>query len=358
MTTLHSRRTSSQVLRHAGGLTLFSVVILSTAELFAQCAGVTCADPMKACVCVVDPVEAPISLVPFGTVVRQPARVGQSLSVGDQLSSVRPDAIAEVGCPGGSEVKLHGVFLAIIKPSAQGQDCAFDLLAGSADVLGTKPTQVEAGETLMASKTTRYGIRVRRAGTALNVECLVFEGEAQVRYANRWDRGVKEGGKTTWRLGAGDPAQATVTDIDVRATSGVYARADLARMRIRGETPANPRATLSELNSRYATVMLRPRDTQARIQLAALQTDLGNSGQVLYHVQRAEQIGPVRDDQKTAIAVMKYTALKRTGRDADANVEIEKVRALDPAQYERIRKLDPAKIRLGDPALKQLRQSP
>jgi hypothetical protein len=105
-------------------------------------------------------------------------------------------------------------------------------------------------------------------------------------------------------------------------------------------------------------VLMRPRDAQARIRMAALQTDLGNSKQVLYHVQRAEQAGPVRDDHRTPIAVMKYTALKRTGRDAEANVEIEKVRTLDPAQYERLRKLDPATIRLADPAFEPLRKKP
>jgi hypothetical protein len=306
-------------------------------------------------VCVLDPVDAPVSLVPFGTVIRQPARAGQSLSSGDQLSSVRADAIAEIACPGGSEVKLHGQFLAIIKPGAPGQDCAIDLLAGSADVLGAKPTQVEAGDTLMGSATTLYGIRVRRAGTDLNVECLVFEGAAQVRYANRWSRSVNEGAKTAWRQGAGDPVQAQVTDVDVRATSNVYARADLARLRVRGERPPDERTLMNQLTASYATVMMRPKDAQARIRLAALQTDLGNSKQVLYHVQRAEQAGPARDDQKTAIAVMKYTALKRTGREAEATAEIEKVRTLDSAQYERIRMMDPAKIRLADPALQPVR---
>jgi hypothetical protein len=357
MNTLHFGHATSRRRWHVGGLTLFLIGVLSAAEVSAQC-GVPCADPMKACVCVIEPVDAPVNLVPFGSVMRQPARVGLSLSSGDQLSSVRADAIAEVACPGGSEVKLHGQFLAIVRPSGPGQDCVFDLLAGNADVLGAKPTQVEAGDTLMGSSTTLYSIRVRRTGEALDVECLVFEGEAQVRYANRWSRGIKEGSKTAWRLGSGDPTQLQVTDPDVRATSSVYARADLARLRIRGERPSDPRALLNELNASYARVMTRPRDAQARLQLAALQTDLGNSKQVLYHVQRAEQAGPVREDDKTAIAVMKYTALKQTGRDAEANVEIEKVRVLDPAQYERIRKLDPAKIRLSDPALQRIRKTP
>jgi hypothetical protein len=210
----------------------------------------------------------------------------------------------------------------------------------------------------MGSTTTQYGIRVRRSGATLNVECLVFEGEAQVRYASRWSRGVKEGGKTTWRQGAGDPAQAVVSEQDVRATSTVYARADLARLRLRGERPADARALFNDLNTRYATVMMRPRDAQARIQLAALQTNLGNSPQVLYHLQRAEQSGPVPDSQKTAVAVMKYTALRRTGRDAEANVEIEKVRQLDPAEFQRIRGVDPATIRVTEPAPRRPRDVP
>ena len=339
------------------GFTLMFIGVLSIAELRAQCA-VPCTDAMKACLCVVDPSDAPVALTPFGSVLRQPARIGQALSPGDQLMSVREDAIAEVTCPGGSEIKLHGRFMAIVKPSAQGQDCVFDLLAGSADVLGAKPTQLEAGDTLMGSTTTQYGIRVRRTGETLNVECVVFEGEAQVRYANRWSRSIAEGGKTMWRQGTPDPAQGQVSEQDVRATSNVYARADLARLRLRGERPADPRALLNELNTQYASVMMRPRDAQARIRLAALQTDLGNSSQVLYHLQRAEQTAPVPDAQRKAVAVMKYTALKRTGRDAEANVEIEKVRQLDPAEYQRIRGLDPAKIRLADPALRDLRRLP
>jgi len=340
------------------GFTVLFIGVLSIAELSAQCSAVTCADSMRACVCVIDPADAPIALTPFGTVQRQPARAGQALSPGDQLMSVREDAIAEVTCPGGSEIKLHGRFLAIVKPSAPGQDCVFDLLAGSADVIGTKPTQLEAGDTLMGSTTTQYGMRVGRSGETLNVECLVFEGEAQVRYANRWSRGIKEGGKTTWRQGTGDPAPAQVSEQDVRATSTVYARADLARLRLRGERPADARALFNELNTRYATVMTRPRDAQARIRLATLQTNLGNSPQVLYHLQRAEQAAPVPDSQRTAVAVMKYTALRRTGRDAEATVEIEKVRQLDPAEYQRLRGLDPAKIRLADPVLREFRRLP
>jgi hypothetical protein len=204
----------------------------------------------------------------------------------------------------------------------------------------------------MGSTTTQYGIRVQR-DASVRVECVVFEGQAQVRYANRWIRAVNESGKSTWRQGAGDPVLVQVSDSDVREASSVYVRADLARLRIRRERP-DP-ALRDQLSATYTAVMRRPRDAQARIQLAALQTELSNPKQVLYQLQRAEQIEPPRDEQRAAVAVMKYAALKQTGRDAEANVEIEKVRTLDPAQYERLRGLDPAKIRLADPALRPLR---
>jgi hypothetical protein len=319
------------------------VAFLGAAELEAQCTA-PCTDATKACVCVLDPADAPVSLTPLGTVQRQPARVGQPLSPGDQLLSTRPDAIAELTCPGGSEVKLHGAFHAVIRPTAQGQDCVFDLLAGNADVLGVKPTQGTVGETVMGSSSTQYGIRVRRTGNALNVECLVFEGEAEVKYANRWSRVLKDTTKSTWSQGRGDPLEARVVESDIRATSGVYARADLARRPIGGQTPADRRALLNELTATYTAVMARPRDPQARILLAALQTNLRNSKQVLYHLQRAEK-EPTRNEQKIDIAIMKYAALKQTGRDTEANVEIEKVRQLDPTQYEKLRLADPAAIR-------------
>lgn len=330
---------------HAGPLSVLTLLVafLGAAELEAQCT-TPCTDAAKACLCVLDPADASVRLTPLGTVQPQQARVGQPLSPGDQLLSTRQEAIAELTCPGGSEVKLHGVFHAVIRPPAQGQDCVFDLLAGNADVIGVKPTQGVVGETVMGSSSTQYGIRVRRAGNALNVECLVFEGEAEVKYAGRWSRVLKDTTKSTWTQGRGDPVAAQVMDSDIRATSAVYARADLARRPMRGETPADRRALLNELTTTYAAVMTRPRDPQARIQLAALQTNLRNSKQVLYHLQRAEN-EPTRNEQKIDIAIMKYAALKQTGRDTEANVEIEKVRQLDPMQYEKIRSIDPATIR-------------
>lgn len=337
-----SERSARVHLRRLSVLTLV-VAFLGVAELEAQCT-TACSDATKACLCVLDPATASVSLTILGSVQRQTARVGQPLSPGDQLLSTRPDAIAELTCPGGSEIKLHGVFHAVIRPTAQGQDCVFDLLAGNADVLGVKPTQGVVGETVMGSSSTQYGIRVRRADNTLNVECLVFEGEAEVKYANRWSRVLKDTTKSTWTQGRGDPVASQVMESDIRATSGVYARADLARSSMKGQTPADQRALQNELTATYAAVMTRPRDPQARIQLAALQTNLRNSKQVLYHLRRAES-EPTRNDQKLDIAVMKYAALKQTGRDAEANVEIEKVRQLDPMQYEKIRSVDPAAIR-------------
>lgn len=304
----------------------------------AQPCDASCTDSTKPCVCLIDPVDARVTLTPFGTVTRELAQVGRALDPGDQLLNLDDGAIVEIVCPAGSEIKLHGQFHTIVQPSGTDRDCVFNLLAGNADVLATKPTELQAGETIMGSVSTQYGMHVWRDDRDLNVECTVFEGDAVVRYGDRWRFDLSDSSKANWAVGRIEPDLARVTTADIDATSMVYARADLARLQRRGETPADPQALLRDLNATYAQVLTRPKDVPSRVQMAELQTKLNNPSQGLYHLQRAEKLQPAQDAEKATIASLKYTVLTQLGREEEAQIEIGKVRQLNPALYrERVR---------------------
>src|SRR5688572_24081595 len=81
-----------------------------------QCESV-CSDPTKTCICVVAPAEAQFDLTRVGAQLEQ-GRIGIALNPGDQIANSGAETIVELACPGGSEVKLHGAFHAVVLPSS------------------------------------------------------------------------------------------------------------------------------------------------------------------------------------------------------------------------------------------------
>jgi hypothetical protein len=315
----------------------FSVLLASAGAAAQQCDGI-CTDPTKACICVVAPPDADFGLTRLGAVEAEKGRLGHALGVGDRLSNLGEDTIVELACPGGSEVKLHGQFQVIVLPSSEGQDCAFNLLAGNANVLARMPTTLDAGEAVMGSITTQYGMSVFREGDRPHFECVVFEGEAQVRYRDgRIPLG--ESSRASWSTATAwrsvEVTKVTATEID--AASLVYARADVARLTARGEQPADQRALVAELRGAYAKVFARPRDADARVQMASMQTNLRNPRQVLFHLEQAEQLEASRTDQSADIAELKYTAYVQLGQQENANIEAQRLRAIDANRYRALR---------------------
>jgi hypothetical protein len=317
-------------------------------DLAAEECSADCSHPEKACLCVVAPGGSRIGLTPIGSVERQAAKLGQALEIGDELVNTAEDAIVELACPGGSEVKLHGQFRAVIMPSGEGQDCAFNLLAGGADVLTDKPTQVQGGETVMASVRTQYSMRVWRSPDSSNVECVVFEGEAEVQnLAVRSRRSLTSSTKAVWTNGRLVRDVNSVSRRDIETASMLYARADVARLQTRGMQIADPGVLQASLVRSYAAVLAQPNQVQPRIALAALQTDWRMPKQALYQLTKAEKNAPVREDEKVAIAATKFVAYKQTGREQEAAQESEKVRKMDRATYDRLMTLDPAVLKPG-----------
>jgi hypothetical protein len=356
--------TRKQTMRFGCCLALCTFIFaLAAGELPAEECGADCSHPEKACLCVVAPGGSRISLTPIGSVERQAAKLGQALEIGDELVNTAEDAIVELACPGGSEVKLHGQFRAVIMPGAEGQDCAFNLLAGGADVLTDKPTQVQGGETVMGSVRTQYSMRVWRTPDNSNVECVVFEGEAEVQnLAARSRRALTSSTKAIWTNGRLVRDVNSVSRRDIETASLLYARTDVARLQSRGMEIADAGVLQASLVRGYAAVMVQPNQAQPRITLAALQTDWRMPKQALYQLTKAEKSEPARQEEKVAIAATKFVAYKQIGREQEAAVESEKVRRMDPATYERLRTLNPAVLkpsaterpRATDPATQRL----
>ncbi len=310
--------------------------LLASAGAAAQQCESVCSDPSKTCICVVAPPDAQFGLTRVGAQLEQ-GRVGLALNPGDQITNSGAETIVELACPGGSEVKLHGAFHAVVLPSSEGQDCAFNLLDGSAEVLARMPTSLDAGEAVMGSITTQYGMRVSRGVEMTRFECVVFEGVAQVRYGQRQPFDLAESRQTSWTLGRQPAETQGVTGEAVAAAARIYARTDVARLAARGEQPADAAALLEQLSTAYTSVLARPRDVDARARMASLQASVGNSRQVLYQVEQAERIDPAGTQRNADLAEFKYGAYLRLGQQDNANAQAERIRTIDPERLNRLR---------------------
>lgn len=327
------------------------ILVLWKLPLSAEQCSNDCAHPTKACLCVLAPGAGKVTITSLGTSEAQPALLGQALEIGDQIVSTEGAALIELSCPKGSQVKFHGNLRTVIRPSIEGQDCAFDLLSGASDVQASAPTEMQAGDVTMGSKSTLYRMRVSKTPEGPNVECLVFEGEAQVRTSRQQNyRSLSSSSKAAWTNGrrVAGPEQARVTARDVEATARIYALTDILRLRSQNaEVPDDLRA---DLVKGYAGVLARAGDAQPRIELAVIQTNAGIARQALYHLNQADRIPTLNPQQRTAIASTKVVVYTKLGRQQETATELEKVRRLDPAVYQNLRRQDLKNLRIWQPA--------
>jgi len=314
-----------------------------------QCSN-DCTHATKACLCVLAASKGSVTITSLGSTEAQPALLRQALEIGDQIATTEGTALIELSCPGGSQVKFHGNLRTVIRPSIEGQDCAFDLLSGASDVQASAPTELQAGDVTMGSKSTLYGMRVWRTPDGPNVECLVFEGEAQVRGSQQQNyQSLLSSSKAAWTNGrrlAGSE-QARVTPPDIEATARIYALTDILRLRSQNtEVPDHLRA---DLIKSYAGVLARANDAQSRIDLAVIQTNAGIARQALYHLNQADRIPTLDPQQRTAIASTKVVVYTKLGRQQETTTELDRVRRLDPTVYENLRRQDLKNLRNWQP---------
>ena len=311
------------------------VVLLPLAAHAAEACSSDCTHKTKACVCAID--GRGVTLTAIGGVDRQPLRLAQALDPGDEIASTDPNAVVALTCPGSSSVNLHGRFRSVVLPPATGQDCAVSLLAGSADVQATSPTQVSAGTTLMGSKRTTYGMRVSPDST---VACVVFEGEVDVH--NLVTGAVRPLGaqmSASWKGGALQQFGAPIGPADLAATARLYARAETARARALDVPVSNAAVLQRDLEARHLAVLSAPHDAAARIDLAAVQARARLSIPALYQLGVADRQA-TQPDQAAAIAATRWVIYKQDRRDEDAAREAERLRTIDPARYKLLQQIE------------------
>src|SRR6185295_2368107 len=253
-------------------------------------------------------------------------RVGDRFEAGDELTAIS-DVTIELTCPEGSAVKFSGRFRAFISASKDKEDCAINLLAGQADIITNHPTSIESGERVAGSKGTVYSIRVNRDAQGSTLWCAVLDGEVEVRGQSGDPSGLKGGSKKVWSP-AGIHEQNLSSD-DIKGSSVLYARMDAVKATMAGvKTTAS---TIADLETSYRRVFQAPADAEARIELAAMQTNLKVAAGAIYQLDRAEKLTPSTDKAQLArVSAIRSVTYKESGDSSKAAEEAAKAQKIDP----------------------------
>ncbi|MEE8586431.1 MAG: hypothetical protein V3T83_16425 [Acidobacteriota bacterium] len=269
----------------------------------------------------------------LATLEQVPVELNMQLEVGDELIGTGSTNL-ELECAGGSRLRFSGKFRLLLAPTAEGEDCAINLLAGNANVTSENPTGMTSGETTLGSAGTIYEFRVSRgAEGGINQECVVYEGRVDVNYGSGWRYRLSGGQRAD--LKRGRARRMRVQKEDIERVAALYARLDASKARFEGgRDPTKParnvrRAAYSELVALYQKVLTRPKDSDARLRLAIRQLDYSINGEAFYHVRRAES-SAVGKTQKAYIALAQATLYSKIGDRKKADQQFQRARRYDP----------------------------
>ena len=282
-------------------------------------------------------------------------RVGDRFEAGDMLTA-SSDVTIQLSCPEGTAITFSGRFRAMIgAPKQKNEDCAVDLLAGRVDIITNRPTSIKSGTVAAAARGTVYSVRIGRDEKGPTVWCTVLDGEVDVTGDDLDTSRLKVGLRQAWAP-AGERIE-NVTADDIKGTAALYARMDTVKARMAGA--ATTPSTITDLETSYLRVFQTPSDSEARIDLAAKQTNLKVTSGAIYQLDRAEKLTPVKDKAQLArIAAIQSVAYQESGDSKKAAEQAAKAQKIDPnvlnaenlAKY----KIDPTRIPVARPsALKQ-----
>ena len=273
----------------------------------------------------------------LATLEQVPVELNMQLEVGDELIGTGSTNL-ELECAGGSRLRFSGEFRVMLAPTAEGQDCAINLLAGNANVTSEEPTGMISGETTLGSAGTIYEFRVSRGAEGdLNQECVVYEGQVDVNYGPRWRGRLSGGQKADFKRGRARRIRLQKEDIE--RVAALYARLDVSKARLEsgrdptGKPARNVRqAAYSELVALYQEALTRPKDSDARLRLAIRQLDYSINDEAFYHLRRAES-SAVDKTQKAYIALTQATLYSKTGDRKKAEQQFQRARRHDPKLF-------------------------
>lgn len=279
-----------------------------------------------------------------------PASLDMKLEVGDELIGTGSVSV-ELECAGGSLLRFDGRFRLLLTEPSEGQDCAINLLAGNANVTSENPTGMTSGETTMGSAGTIYEFRVSKGPQGIEQECVVYEGQVDVKYGSHSRLKLSGGQKSAWQRGQ-RVRRAQVQKKDVERVAALYARLDASKARLptvrdpEDGTPLSPRAVrqdaYKELSSLYQQVLERPQDSEARLNLAVRQLNYSNNDEAFYHAKQAE--GRAKNKtEKAYIALTQAALYSEMGDEQRASQQLRRARELDPKIFN-LRELKAGKI--------------
>jgi tetratricopeptide (TPR) repeat protein len=265
-------------------------------------------------------------------------RVGMALSIGDELRKSEGDITLEVKCSSGSLLKFSGPFRVVFLAS-NGQDCAINLLNGSADVLTSQPTTVTSGPAKLATKRTQYSVEVYRTDDGPAQDWSVYEGEVEIQLGSL-ERRLDAGKKLVIR-GRESPLSKEIEPLDISRAANIYARLDVSEA---ADPSGDQRQTFyAELQALHRSVLSNPKDVQARISLAQREIDRHRYTQAALNLSLTEGLVNAEDHRQLAIiAAMKGTAYSRSGRFTEANEAYLRAYYLDPSRAPSKRDADTA----------------
>ena len=277
--------------------------------------------------------------------------VGDRFEAGDMLTA-NSDITIQLSCPEGTAITFSGRFRAMIgAPKQKNEDCAVDLLAGKVDILTNRPTSTKSGTVVAAARGTVYSVRIARDEKGPTVWCAVLDGEVDVTGDDLDTSRLKVGLRQSWAP-AGEKIE-NVTADDIKGTAALYARMDVAKARMAGAQTAP--STVSDLETSYLRVFQTPSDSEARVDLAAKQTNLKVTSSAIYQLGRAEKLTPANDKAQLArIAAIQSVTYQESGDSKKAAEQAAKAQKIDPnvlkagnlAKY----KIDPARIPAARPS--------
>jgi len=213
-------------------------------------------------------------------------RVGDVLADGDLLTALDPAVLLELTCPRGSLLHFGSGFRVLIQ-APEAADCAAAFLAGDLDVLTDTDTTVGLGGRTLGTAGTRYAVELH-GGADASQWVWVFDGKVEVAARGRAAT-VDHGQMAVYRGRRPRPEEQPISAGEAQRWAGRYADFDLIKAKAAGVELLLQQAagTCEKLAGLYTSVLVRPDDKQARVDLALAQIDNRIGAEAIHNLKRA-----------------------------------------------------------------------
>ena len=256
------------------------------------------------------------------------AAVDMELQPYDEIECFSGKAIVELKSGPENTLIASGQFRIAVRPP-DGRAFSLFILMGDADMQARYPSLMCTPEACMGPLRTEYSIRARRTEQGISREYTVFDGEVKVGSAGP-ERMISAGEKLVTK--ATEPSQQQKLQFeDFNRPAILYANTDLTKA-IASGAEVDRSALFDNLRRLHTEVLIDPRNSTKRVNLALAQVVNGSSSSAVYQLTKAEEYSTGGDTkQLLTIATLKGAALSEIGRDQEAQEQFRKALQIDPA---------------------------